>query len=213
MATSASIAIEMQDGKIREVYVSSDGYLDHTGKVLLQYYTDPTVVMELIGRGAIMLLKSSVDETIFFGTTDPDDADINCFLYDSWDEYVTADGDSLNYIMKNDGVWYFKKIEYDISTKKWKKLPTQVSRLDEVVEFNESELNPKQNDDLDSESHEDYYLQSLKKQIQFLQQQVEHLESNKKSHQQHSTNVLEPLTDEEIEERYLEDWREWGSDN
>lgn len=213
MATSASIAIEMQDGKIREVYVSSDGYLDHTGKTLLQHYTDPVVVMELIERGSIMILKSSVDETIFFGATDPDDADINCFSYDSWDEYVTADGDSLNYIMRNDGVWYFKKIEYDMSTKKWKKLPTQVSCLDEVVEFSESELNPKPTNNVDSESYEDCYIQSLKKQIQFLQQQVDHLESNKKSHQQRQTNVLEPLTDEEMEERYLESWQEWGSDN
>ena len=179
MSTSASIAIEMQDGKIREVYVSSDGYLDHTGKTLLQHYTDPVVVMELIERGSIMTLESSVDETMFFGDEDPDDADINCFSYDSWDEYVTA-GDSLNYIMRNDGVWYFKTIEYDISTKKWKKLPTQVSRLDEVVEFSESELNPEQNDVVDSESYEDYYIQSLKEHIQSLQQQVEHLESKRK---------------------------------
>jgi hypothetical protein len=135
--TTATIAMEMQDGKIHEVYVSSDGYLDHTGKILLQHYTDPKVVIELIDRGAIMTLESSVDKTMFFGDEDPEDADINCASYDSWDEYVTADGVYYNYIMRNDGVWYFKKIEYDMSDmspKKWKKLPTQVSRLDDMVD-------------------------------------------------------------------------------
>jgi hypothetical protein len=117
----------MKDGKIREVYVSSDGYLDHTGKTLLQHYTDLMVVMELIERGAITTLKSSVDKTIFVGDEDPDDADINCFSYDSWDEYVTVySGCGLNYIMRNDGVWYFK-------TKDVEYRPIQVFRLDAVI--------------------------------------------------------------------------------
>ena len=104
--TTATIAMEMQDGTIREVYLSSDGYVDHTGVILLQNYTNPSVVRELIDRGSIYSLQPSLDETDFFGDEDSDNADINCSSYGSWDEYFNSNGGLFyNYIMRNDGNW------------------------------------------------------------------------------------------------------------
>ena len=60
MATRSTIAIEFADGTVGQVYCHWDGYLQHNGKILLNSYTDPFKVRELIDNGDISILGSEI---------------------------------------------------------------------------------------------------------------------------------------------------------
>ena len=48
MATRSTIAMKTKDGKIKAIYCHWDGYVDHNGRILSNFYTDPAKVQELI---------------------------------------------------------------------------------------------------------------------------------------------------------------------
>ena len=56
MATRSTIAIEFADGTVEQVYCHWDGYLDHNGKLLQEYYSNPFIMSDLIDQGAISSL-------------------------------------------------------------------------------------------------------------------------------------------------------------
>ncbi len=54
MSTQATIAYaEKSDNtiKLTSIYVHGDGYIEHTGKILLEHYKTPEIVQELIALG------------------------------------------------------------------------------------------------------------------------------------------------------------------
>jgi len=65
MATRSTIALEFADGTIAQVYCHWDGYLSNNGKLLMENYSNPFILRDLIDLGSI----SSLGEII--GTKHP----------------------------------------------------------------------------------------------------------------------------------------------
>jgi hypothetical protein len=66
MATRSTIAKLGKDGIIKAVYCHSDGYLEHNGKVLNEYYRDESKVDELLAQGDISTLDQNIGEKLPF---------------------------------------------------------------------------------------------------------------------------------------------------
>ena len=66
MATRSTIAKLGKDGIIKAVYCHSDGYLEHNGKVLNEYYKDESKVDELLAHGDISTLDQNIGEKLPF---------------------------------------------------------------------------------------------------------------------------------------------------
>ena len=74
MATRSRIAIELPDGSVESIYCHWDGYPEGNGRTLLDHYTLPEKVQDLINLGSISSLaptlepegKHSFDRRLFF---------------------------------------------------------------------------------------------------------------------------------------------------
>lgn len=64
MATRSAIVEKTDTGEFRGIYCHGNGYLSHNGRILLEHYTNPLKVSELISLGDISSLgiKVSPDE-------------------------------------------------------------------------------------------------------------------------------------------------------
>lgn len=62
MATRSTIAIELKDGTVKQVYCHWDGYLDYNGKILLNHYNTYTKAHDLIKKGSISSLRKEIGE-------------------------------------------------------------------------------------------------------------------------------------------------------
>ena len=60
MATRSTIALEFADGTIGQVYAHWDGYLAHNGKMLLEYYSNPFILRDLVDLGDISSLRPTI---------------------------------------------------------------------------------------------------------------------------------------------------------
>jgi len=60
MATRSTIALEFADGTIGQVYCHWDGYLAHNGKMLMEYYSNPFIVRDLIDLGSLSSLRPQI---------------------------------------------------------------------------------------------------------------------------------------------------------
>lgn len=60
MATRSTIALEFADGTVGQVYCHWDGYLEHNGKILQSYYTDPFKLRNLIDQGDLSSLGTVI---------------------------------------------------------------------------------------------------------------------------------------------------------
>jgi hypothetical protein len=104
MGTRSTIALEYADGTIGQIYCHWDGYLDHNGKILQNYYTDPFKVRELLDGGDMSSLSETVAGCSFYserGETCPQR------MYKDFAEFrKEAQGEEYNYILRKDGKWY-----------------------------------------------------------------------------------------------------------
>ena len=104
MGTRSTIAMEYADGTIGQVYCHWDGYLDHNGKILQNYYTDPFKVRELLDGGDMSSLSETVAGCSFYserGETCPQR------MYKDFAGFrKEAQGEEYNYILRRDGKWY-----------------------------------------------------------------------------------------------------------
>ena len=60
MATRSTIALEFADGTVEQVYCHWDGYLAHNGQILLEHYSNPFILRDLIDLGDISSLKPTI---------------------------------------------------------------------------------------------------------------------------------------------------------
>jgi hypothetical protein len=60
MATRSTISLEFADGTIGQVYAHWDGYLAHNGKMLMEYYSNPFILRDLIDLGDISSLRPTI---------------------------------------------------------------------------------------------------------------------------------------------------------
>jgi hypothetical protein len=60
MGTRSTIALEFADGTVEQVYCHWDGYLEHNGKILLEHYSDPFKLRDLIDLGDMSALRPEI---------------------------------------------------------------------------------------------------------------------------------------------------------
>jgi hypothetical protein len=60
MATRSTISLEFADGTIGQVYCHWDGYLSNNGKMLLEYYSNPFILRDLIDLGSLSSLRPQI---------------------------------------------------------------------------------------------------------------------------------------------------------
>ena len=60
MGTRSTIALEYADGTVHQVYCHWDGYLEHNGQILQEYYSNPFILRDLIDLGDISSLRPTV---------------------------------------------------------------------------------------------------------------------------------------------------------
>jgi hypothetical protein len=73
MATRSTIALEFADGTVGKVYCHWDGYLEHNGKLLLENYSDPFVLRDLLDQGDISSLGEKIGSKHPFSPHTPGD--------------------------------------------------------------------------------------------------------------------------------------------
>lgn len=121
MATRSTIALEYNDGTVKSIYCHYDGYLDGVGSTLLEHYTDPAKVDQLMQHGSMSTLGAEIGEQhdfdrhyrdpanknwcLFYGR-DRGENDVDANEFDDYDDYLNNNpGEEFNYIMR-DNVWY-----------------------------------------------------------------------------------------------------------
>ena len=62
MGTSSRIGFQLRSGKILAIYCNWDGYPAHVGKTLLENYTTPEKVLDLLNLGNLSSLGASLGE-------------------------------------------------------------------------------------------------------------------------------------------------------
>jgi hypothetical protein len=132
MATRSTIALEFADGTVQQVYCHWDGYLSNNGKLLLEHYSNPFVLRELIDLGDISSLRSTVgtkhafsqfetdmssddydklygEMTTFYGR-DRGEKDTEAKKFADFADYVENFAhEEYAYILRKDGNWYVKQ--------------------------------------------------------------------------------------------------------
>ena len=104
MATRSTIALEYADGTVGQIYCHWDGYLDHNGKILLNFYTDPFEVRELLDNGDMSTLDKDVDGCEFYKERGEDCPQR---MYKDFADYRrNGQFEEYNYILRRDGKWY-----------------------------------------------------------------------------------------------------------
>jgi hypothetical protein len=117
MATRSTIALEFADGTVGQVYCHWDGYLEHNGKILQSYYTDPFKLRELIDLGDLSVLHAELGEKhnfndeykdgcTFYGRDRSEDG-INARYFKDFADYrANHQYEEYEYILRTDGHWY-----------------------------------------------------------------------------------------------------------
>ena len=136
MATRSTIALEFADGTVQQVYCHWDGYLSNNGKLLLENYSNPFVLRDLIDLGDISSLRPTVgtkhafsrlevpmdDEaydklygnmTTFYGR-DRGETGTGAKLFKDFADYAeNFQHEEYAYILRKDGNWYVKQYSND----------------------------------------------------------------------------------------------------
>lgn len=127
MATRSTIAIELADGTVKQVYCHWDGYLDHNGQILINHYKDAAKVESLVALGSISSLRNNVGEKHDFDQSDEPrekqwttayhrdrGEDLHVNTYTDFEDYrLSHQYEEYEYIMRNTGEWFVSKYSED----------------------------------------------------------------------------------------------------
>ena len=124
LSTRSTIAIELADGTVKQVYCHSDGYLSYNGRILFEHYSDPAKLEELINLGDISVMGLEIGVKIDFNnrlTFTENNQATQCRIYgrdrgESGDDArlfwnfgmyeMTHYREEYSYILRNNGTWY-----------------------------------------------------------------------------------------------------------
>ena len=131
MATRSTIAIQLENGSINQVYCHWDGYLENNGKILMKYYNNVEIIKELISKGSISSLGINInpikdlihdfnspqkDVCVFYHRDRNEELYIDSF--ENFEEYSkNGNFEEFNYIFKDNEWYYFENINIDSLTK------------------------------------------------------------------------------------------------
>lgn len=106
MGTSAIIILEKENNQgFDAVSVNYDGYLNHTGRMLLQHYNSVEKVQELIQLGDLSFLDQTLQESIFYHRDRNESWYNNNPRQSSRLHDLTMFDYSWAYLMDRDGTW------------------------------------------------------------------------------------------------------------
>jgi hypothetical protein len=112
MGTRSTIALEYADGTVDQIYCHWDGYLDHNGAILRQYYADPFKVQKLMDLGDMSSLAENIgtqhsfdsrveDECTFYGR-DRNEKGVGAKRFKDFQEYQREHQyEEYDYILRN----------------------------------------------------------------------------------------------------------------
>lgn len=128
MATRSTIAIQLENGTIKQVYCHWDGYLENNGKILMKYYNNAEIIKELISKGSISSLGINInpskddfnspqkDVCVFYHRDRNEELYIDSF--ENFEEYSkNGNFEEFNYLFKDNEWYYFENINIDSLTK------------------------------------------------------------------------------------------------
>ena len=131
MATRSTIAIQLENGSINQVYCHWDGYLSNNGKILLEYYNNAEIIKYLISKGSISILAKNInhnkdskhefnspqkDVCVFYHRDRNEELYIDSFK--NFEEYSeNGNFEEFNYIFKDNEWYYFENINIGSLTK------------------------------------------------------------------------------------------------
>lgn len=104
MATRSTISVVLANGTVHSIYCHYDGYLDHTGVLLQEFYNSQEAAEELVGMGATSVLDKTIESTTFYARDRGEDLDIAKF----WNLemfMMTYGPQEYNYLFR-DGKWF-----------------------------------------------------------------------------------------------------------
>ena len=92
MATRSVIA-KLDEKGVEAIYCHSDGYLEHTGKILDQHYQDEEKVDELLAQGDASIIDENIGEKIRFNDFKSRVTNKQCVFYarDRGEKYKQAE--------------------------------------------------------------------------------------------------------------------------
>lgn len=102
MATRSAIGMRTHDNRIKAVYCHWDGYLEGVGATLLNSYKDVFKVNQLLDKGNISSLESTIKATVFYKDSQPgfDDDYVIVNTYEDLFEYF--EDCEYFYVFEND---------------------------------------------------------------------------------------------------------------
>jgi hypothetical protein len=129
MATRSTIALEFADGTVEQVYCHWDGYLAHNGKMLLEHYSNPFILRDLIDLGGLSSLRTTIGTKHAFSQFDLPKEEVEAFVnltenmctfyardrgeklvahkfVDFQDYLAHHQYEEYEYILRKDGNWY-----------------------------------------------------------------------------------------------------------
>ena len=123
MGTRSTIGILNDDGSITGIYCHWDGYPEYVGKILLNHYTNPSVINELMNLGDLSSLGENVYPTeshtydnpqkkvcVAYGR-DRGETDTNSHTFDApgdgYEQWGSKIGADYQYLFSNDK-WLFR---------------------------------------------------------------------------------------------------------
>jgi hypothetical protein len=132
MATRSTIALEFADGTVQQVYCHWDGYLAHNGKMLLEHYSDPFKLRDLIDLGGLSRLRATIGTKHAFSQFDLPKEEVEAFIkrtenmctfyardrceklvvhkFVDFQDYLAHHSyEEYEYILRKDGNWYVKQ--------------------------------------------------------------------------------------------------------
>lgn len=105
MATRSTIALELADGTVGQVYCHFDGYLSNNGRILEQHYNDPFKLRDIMDRGSMSVLGNTVADCEFYNL----EGDRTSWFGNFQEYMIEAQMEEYNYILRQvDGqsVWF-----------------------------------------------------------------------------------------------------------
>jgi len=105
MSTRSRIGILQENGSVKSIYCHYDGYPEHTGKTLVENYTSPVEVNNLIEKGDLRFINPSPSDNEHY--PDQGETEAVAITSTSQESFLKDTGDSWGeyaYLYK-DGEW------------------------------------------------------------------------------------------------------------
>ena len=115
MATRSAIGMRTVDGRITAVYCHWDGYPSNNGRILMEHYTNPDKIVELITLGGISSLRPEIGVKHPFSKFECKDGEYDEALYEDMTTFYHRDrGEDLEVRVFNDAMDFVENFDWGV---------------------------------------------------------------------------------------------------